>query len=89
MTTSVMPASCQAHLTPDERRQVGLAALTAAVVALATGLVNWGLEEAKSFVTERRRRGLGEVSGSSRAGYGQDHGTTRTDGAVGPCARTQ
>lgn len=42
-------------LTPGERRQVGIAALTAAVVTLATGLVSWGLEEIRHAVTEKRR----------------------------------
>ncbi len=51
----IVPMHHDACLTPDERRQVGIAALTAAAVALATGLVNWGLEEAKSFVVERRK----------------------------------
>jgi len=53
----IVPMHHDAGLTPDERRQVGIAALTAAVVALATGLVNWGLEEAKSIVARRRARG--------------------------------
>lgn len=42
-----------ADLAPDERRQIGMAALTAAVVTLAAGLVNWGLEETKRLLAER------------------------------------
>ena len=43
------------RLTPEERRALGIATLTAACVAAATGLVTWGLEEGKRLLAERRK----------------------------------
>lgn len=41
-------------LTPDEKRALGIAVLTATVTALATGLVTWGYEEAKRLLAKKR-----------------------------------
>lgn len=43
------------RLTRDEWRALGVASLTAAAVAAATGLVTWGFEEAKRALAERRK----------------------------------
>lgn len=43
-----------APLVDDERKALGIATLTAACVAAATGLVTWEIEEAKRVVAERR-----------------------------------
>lgn len=45
-----------ARLTPEERRTLGIAALTAACVAAATGLVSWSFEEAKRALAKHRER---------------------------------
>ncbi len=41
-------------LTPDERRALGIAALTAGVSALVSGLVSWGIETMKQRIAKRR-----------------------------------
>ena len=43
------------QLTPEERRTLGIATLTAACVAAATGLVTWGLEEGKRILADKRK----------------------------------
>lgn len=42
------------NLTPDERRALGIATLTAACVAAATGLVTWAMDEAKRLLEKHR-----------------------------------
>jgi uncharacterized membrane protein YagU involved in acid resistance len=41
-------------LTPEERRALGIAALTTLVTGIVGGLVAWGFEEAKRAVRERQ-----------------------------------
>lgn len=48
----LLPATTS--LTRDEARTIGIAALTAACVSAATGLVTWAIDEAKRRVTQRR-----------------------------------
>lgn len=38
------------HLTPDERRSLGIAVLTTALTTLAAALVTWGIDEVKRLV---------------------------------------
>lgn len=39
--------------TPEERRALGIAVLTAAATTLATGLATWAIEAAKAAVAKR------------------------------------
>jgi hypothetical protein len=54
-------------LTPDERRTLRLAALTAAVTTAVTAGVNWFFSEAQRIVQARReRRAAGASAGPDR-----------------------
>lgn len=48
-------------LTPEERRSIGLATLTASAVAVVTGLITWGFEEAKRDLAARRDKAKSEA----------------------------
>lgn len=42
------------NLTPEERRALEIAALTAIVTGIVGGLVSWGFEELKRLLEEHR-----------------------------------
>lgn len=44
------------NLTKEERRALGIAALTTIVTATVAGAIQWGFEEAKAALQRRRAR---------------------------------
>jgi hypothetical protein len=55
------------HLTPDERRGIGIAVLTAAAVAAATAGVNFLFAEGQRLLAERRERKAKAATTSAEA----------------------